>query len=149
MSFRRVCEFTVDGVPVPQGSKTGFVLPAKGDARVRAIVADQNAKTLKPWRQAVAAAARDAYAGDRVEGAVLLVVEFRFVRPRSVSVKSRPFPTVKPDIDKLERSLLDGITDSGLWRDDAQVVQVSKSKVYAERPGVHVQVGEYIGGESK
>lgn len=129
-----MCEFVVDGVPVPQGSKSGFV------AGGRAIITDQNAKTLKPWRQTIAAAARDAYTGDRVEGPVLLVVEFRFLQPKSVR---REHPSVKPDLDKLLRALMDGITDSGLWRDDAQVVTAHTSKVYAERAGVHVQVGEY------
>lgn len=141
MSFRRVCEFDVDGVPVPQGSKNAWVNKASG----RAVMFDQNTKKLAPWRGQVSQAAHDASDGlERVEGAVLLVVEFRFVRPRSVSVKARPFPSVKPDIDKTLRALLDGITDSGLWRDDAQVVTAHVSKVYAERPGVHVQVGEYI-----
>lgn len=134
MSAARVCEFTVDGVPVPQGSKTGFV------AGNRAIVTDQNAKTLKPWRQTVSSAARAAHQGDRVEGPVLLVVEFRFLQPKSVR---REFPSVKPDLDKLLRALMDGITDSGLWRDDAQVVTTHMSKRYADRAGVHVQIGEY------
>jgi Holliday junction resolvase RusA-like endonuclease len=135
MAARMICEFLVDGIPVPQGSKTGYV------AGKRAIVVDANKATLKPWRQNVAAAARAAYDGPRIEGAVLLVVEFRFLRPKSVT---REYPTVKPDLDKLERSLLDGITDAGLWRDDSQVVSMPSKKVYAERAGVRVQLGEYL-----
>ena len=134
MPFVEICDFTVDGVPIPQGSKNAWVSGAK------AVMFDQNTKVLKPWRALVTAAAAEAHSGDRIEGPVLVVIEFRFGRPKSVK---REWPSVKPDIDKLERALFDGITDSGLWRDDAQVVQVSKKNVYAERPGVHVRVGEY------
>jgi Holliday junction resolvase RusA-like endonuclease len=135
MGAVQIVDFEVDGVPVQQGSKTGFV------AGGRAIVTDQNKKTLKPWRQNVTATARAAHPGDRLEGPVLMVVEFRFVRPKTVK---REWPAVQPDLDKLLRALLDGITDSGLWRDDAQVVTAHVSKVYADRPGVRVQIGEYI-----
>ena len=140
MSARQVCDFLVEGTPVPQGSKTGFVVGK------RAIVTDANKTQLKPWRQVVAAAARAAYDGPRIEGPVLLVVEFRFLRPKSVK---REWPSVKPDLDKLERALLDGLTDSGIWRDDSQVVSMPSKKVYAERAGVHVQLGEYATPEKK
>jgi Holliday junction resolvase RusA-like endonuclease len=133
----QVAEFFVPGVPVPQGSKKGFV---RGG---RAQLVDDNAATLGPWRATVTALARANYSGPMIDAAVLLICEFRFVRPKSVSAKARPFPTVKPDSDKLERALCDGITDSGLWRDDALVVEVSKKKVYAERPGVQVRIGQW------
>jgi Holliday junction resolvase RusA-like endonuclease len=130
-----------DGVRVPRRRRPG---PAGQQDRYvagkRAIVVDANKSTLKPWRQNVAAAAREAYQGERIEGPVLLVVEFGFLRPKSVK---REYPTVKPDLDKLERALLDGITDSGLWRDDSQVVSMPSKKVYADRAGVHVQIGEF------
>lgn len=140
MSARLVAEFEVDGVPVAQGSKSGYVVGK------RAVVTDSNRAVLKPWRSQIAAAAQAAHAGDRIEGPVLLVVEFRFVRPKSVK---REWPSVKPDIDKLERALLDGITDSGIWRDDAQVVEIRSSKLYADRPGIWVQIGEFSNTQPK
>jgi Holliday junction resolvase RusA-like endonuclease len=136
MGARMVCEFLVDGVPVPQGSKNAWVNKGTG----KAVMYDQNTEKLAPWRQRVSYEARQCYNGDRIEGPVLLVVEFRFLRPKSVR---REFPAVKPDVDKLLRALCDGITDSGIWRDDAQVVTCHVKKVYADRAGVHVQVGEF------
>ncbi len=133
----QVAEFFVPGAPVPQGSKKGF---ARG-GRVQLV--DDNANVLGPWRATVTAIARAKYLGPMVEGPVLLICEFAFVRPKSVTAKKRPFPTVKPDLDKLMRALCDGITDAGLWRDDAQVVKAVPEKVYAERAGVLVRVGEY------
>jgi Holliday junction resolvase RusA-like endonuclease len=47
-----------------------------------------------------------------------------------VSERWRPDHTVKPDLDKLLRSLKDALTRI-LWRDDAQVVSVCISKAYA------------------
>jgi Holliday junction resolvase RusA-like endonuclease len=132
-----VAEFMIDGIPVAQGSKNAWVNPKTN----KAVMFDSGAAKLKPWRGQIAQAAREAYTGaERIEGAVLLVVEFRFVRPKSVK---RERPTVKPDVDKTLRALMDGISDSGIWRDDAQVVTVHMSKVYAERPGVLVQLGEF------
>jgi crossover junction endodeoxyribonuclease RusA len=129
-----VTEFFVPGIPQSQGSKVAFVV--KG----RAILADANRVTLKPWRAAVTDAAAAAYDGPRIEGPVLLTAEFRFVKPKSVK---RDLPAVPPDVDKLVRSLADSITDSGIWRDDAQVVRLTVEKVYAERAGVLVRIGEY------
>lgn len=135
MSAVLVAEFVIDGIPVQQGSKTAFVVAGK------AVMTDQNAKTLKPWRAHVAKSARQAYGGPRIEGDVQLVLEFRM--PRGKTVK-RPRPSVTPDLDKLVRAFLDGLTDAlTVWRDDAQVVTLLATKVYADRPGVRVQLGEY------
>jgi Holliday junction resolvase RusA-like endonuclease len=134
MGARLVAEFFVPGLPIPQGSKSARVQGG------RAVIYDDNAKVLKPWRELVTATARAAYSGPRIEGAVQLECEFRFVRPPSVR---RRFMTVKPDVDKLQRALFDGITDAGIWRDDAQVTHPFPSKVYAERPGVQVRIGEF------
>lgn len=135
MSARLVAEFHIDGVPVPQGSKKGFSRP--GSTIVQLV--DDNKKTLKPWRELVTATTMAAYSGPRVEGPVMLQLVFETVRP--VSVK-REHPAVKPDVDKLMRAICDAITDAGLWRDDAQVCIAHISKVYAERPGVLVRIGE-------
>jgi Holliday junction resolvase RusA-like endonuclease len=124
-------EFTVAGVPVPQGSKTAFVVGR------RAVVTDSNAKVLKPWRTAVAEAAQSAPGFEAFEGAVSVEVEFVFPRPKTVK---RMWPSVAPDIDKLLRALLDGITGSGLWGDDAQVVRVRALKSYGEMPRAIVLV---------
>ena len=126
--------YFIEGVPVQQGSKTAFV---RGN---RAVVTDQNAKKLKPWRAHVkevteAAAARH----EQFVGA--LGVTLVFFMPRGATVK-RARPSVTPDIDKLTRAVLDGITDSGAWKDDALVVSLHASEWYADAqiPGVQVEI---------
>lgn len=125
--------FFIAGVPQQQGSKTAYVVAG------RAVVADQNRARLKPWRAQVASASAEAWAGlSPLDGPVKVVASFVLSRPRSVR-RSRPH--VRPDLDKLSRALLDGISDAGcVWRDDAQVVELKVEKVYGTQPGVHVSV---------
>lgn len=135
MSATIICEFFVAGRPIQQGSKTAFVVGG------RAVMTDQNHKTLKPWRRDVARAAADAHSGPRLEGAVEVLAEFFLERPASVK---RELPTVYPDLDKFVRALLDGITQAEtVWRDDAQVVVLQASKVYGQTPGVRVRISEF------
>jgi Holliday junction resolvase RusA-like endonuclease len=141
MAILQVLEFFAPGTPVPQGSKVARV---QGGA---AVMWDGNAKKLKPWRVEVANAAREAHAGrPQLVGAVVVVLEFRFLRPKTVK-RDRPF--VKPDIDKTLRSIFDALTASAVIKDDAQITRVTAEKVYAAEAGVHVRVGQYIEGESK
>ena len=122
--------FTVPGEAVPKGSTKAF-LP-KG--WTRPIVTGDNPRT-KSWQSMVAAAALDAQYSqgtwpDLSAHPIRLDVSCFFVRPASVSERKRPSHTVKPDLDKLLRSLKDALTKI-LWRDDAQVVSVCMAKAYA------------------
>jgi Holliday junction resolvase RusA-like endonuclease len=54
---------------------------------------------------------------------------FVFDRPKSVK---RDLMTVKPDVDKLCRAVLDAVSDSGFWLGDQQVVVLSAAKRYAK-----------------
>jgi crossover junction endodeoxyribonuclease RusA len=93
-----------------------------------------NADKLRPWRDTVAWNVRDAMACAALPGPLAGPLEVRatFVLPRPPSApKSRWAPEKKPDLDKLLRALLDACTTAGAWIDDAQVVTVTASKVYA------------------
>jgi Holliday junction resolvase RusA-like endonuclease len=135
-----VVEFYIAGIPVPQGSKTARVLRTPSGVP-RASVYDDNDKVLKPWRKRVMEAAIAARGETPTAlGAIRVDVEFRFVKPKSVR---RLLPSVRPDVDKLQRSLFDGMTVAAVWKDDAQIVTVNAEKRYADEPGVHVRVWEY------
>lgn len=122
--------FRVDGVPVQQGSKT----IAKGGGRV--WLRDANAKALRPWRAKVARAADRGVTFD-----CPVVVSLEFEMPLPARPKFR-VPAVKPDIDKLVRAVLDGLTDGGLLADDSRVVRLVAEETYSESPGVLVTVRE-------
>ena len=131
--MRETVRFFIPGVPVQQGSKTAFVVGK------RAVVTDQNKARLKPWRAIVAAHARHHKFLTFDEP---VAVSLTFVMPRPARPRFN-VPAVKPDIDKLVRAMLDGLTDGGLISDDARVVRLTAEERYAtpDSPvGVHVGV---------
>lgn len=116
----------VPGVPAPQGSKSAFI---RGG---RAVVVEGSSKTgrdaQRAWRTAVtleAIAVR--LESDAIAGPVDVKVAFTMPRPRSAPKKLH-WAAKKPDLDKLLRSTLDGLTDSGIFVDDSQVVQLFATK---------------------
>lgn len=126
--------FRIEGEPVPQGSKTATVING------RAVMFDSN-KKLKLWRQTVTAETRKEMIRTRFVGfeagdPLVVSLSFTLARPKTVQ---RLFPTVKPDLDKLIRAVLDGMTDAKAWADDSQVVYVLAHKTYGS-PGVEVSV---------
>lgn len=124
--------FTVLGDAVPKGSARAFVVHG------RAVVTHDNRRT-KPWQQCVQAealAARQRMGTPRLlVGAVSVDVAFYFARPKSVRPASRPHHTVKPDLDKLVRTVLDSLTHV-LIEDDSEVVRVLATKAYCGDGGV-------------
>jgi Holliday junction resolvase RusA-like endonuclease len=69
---------------------------------------------------------------------ISMTMVFIFQKPKTVT---RDEPTVPPDLDKLIRAVLDGLTAIA-YKDDAQVTEIRAIKIYGERPGVEIQVVE-------
>lgn len=121
-------EFTVWGVAQPKGSARAFV--PKG--WTRAVVTSDNPKG-KGWQQLVAEAAgraKDGTGAALLTGPVRLQVAFYLPRPKSLP-KRTAHHVKKPDLDKLLRSVKDGLTKV-IWHDDSQVVRAEVSKEYAD-----------------
>jgi crossover junction endodeoxyribonuclease RusA len=118
--------FSVYGVPAPKGSTKAFYIAKLG----RAITTADNRRSA-PWQEAVVTAAREALAGALpLEGPVGVALSFYLPRPKTAP-KRVTRPTKKPDLDKLERCVLDGLTRAGVWRDDAQVIAMITEKAFA------------------
>ena len=111
----RSIAFDVIGVPKAQGSKRAFVVGGK--ARMIEQLKDNG------WRDSVAREART-FAAEQFTGPIRVDVTFNMPRPKSRPKSHHGWHTTSPDIDKLLRSVFDGITASGLWRDDALVCEV-------------------------
>jgi Holliday junction resolvase RusA-like endonuclease len=123
--------FTVYGTPAPQGSKryvgNGIMVESSG--------------AVRPWRQAVAEAWREA-GSVHLFGAVEMEVTFDLARPAghykadgTLRPNARAHPYVRPDLDKLLRSTLDALSkDSMAVLDDARIVAVAARKRYADAP---------------
>lgn len=133
--------FFVAGVPIPKGSTRAFYNKVLG----RAIITAANSKT-RPWEQAIRAEAKIAGCAPTLEPVEVLAT-FYLPRPKGHFGKAgtlRPSAPLahdkKPDIDKLLRALLDGLTGEA-FVDDAQVVAAGVTKQYANsRPGVSVRI---------
>jgi crossover junction endodeoxyribonuclease RusA len=118
---------TVRGTPAPQGSKRHV-----GGGRMIEM-----SKAVGPWREAVRAETQRVMCsigppfgfGD----AVAVEIDFYMARPKSTPRKTM-WPAKRPDVDKLARAVLDGLTDGGAWLDDGQVVRLRVEKHYADAP---------------
>ncbi len=128
----------VVGTPKQQGSKRSFVVPLKGAdpasgrKAFRGVIVDDNKKPLKDWRTDVVVRVQDALTeASGVSWPLVgpVAVRLIFAMPKPARPKW-PWPAVKPDVDKLERAVLDAMTDAGVWKDDAQVVDLHSSKHY-------------------
>lgn len=118
----------VEGIPIPQGSKVVM----------RGRLIDVRSKDLKAWRTAIAVRARSER-HDLLLEAVEVSLVFTLPKPKTVK---RLLPSVKPDVDKLARAVLDALTGVA-YKDDAQVTDLIVRKRYrqpAESIGVSIRV---------
>lgn len=114
----------VAGMPAPQGSKR----------HVGHGILIESSKKVAPWRDSVITAIHAAHDGPwpmfAKHEAVFVQLHFTLPAPKSVRKTVANFPSKIPDLDKLIRSTLDGVTVAGLWVDDGQAVSVFASKSY-------------------
>lgn len=141
----------VYGLPGPQGSKR-FVGTSKSG---RGILVESSAK-VKPWREDVRAACLQFIADNMRPGwfqwipldcPLRVRMTFTLPKPASAPKRRQTWPMRTPDLSKLIRSTEDAITSSGLWRDDARVVECTAAKRYPgegqdalDRPGCVIEV---------
>lgn len=117
--------FRVNGIPIPQGSMkviNGRVLHSQGSA-------------LAGWRSLIGWEARLAGASPH---SLPVKITITFTMPRPKTVK-RALPSVAPDLDKLIRAVLDGLTGVA-YEDDGQVVQIHAQKLYGASVGAEIRL---------
>lgn len=135
---------TVLGKPVPQGSKRVF----------NGRVVDVNAAELRGWRSEIAAAARDQNLIPSPQP-YSVTLDFFFARPaghfgkKGLRPSAPKVPSVRPDLDKLIRSVLDALTGVA-FHDDSQVWEITARKHYADHspPGLVLELQEFRPSEA-
>lgn len=137
----RAIYLEVGGSPRPKGSVSAFPI-ARKNGKMGAVVT-HTAKS-KVWEKVIRDHVQRVLGAElkTIVGAVSVELIFFLSRPKSVV---RPYPSVPPDVDKLERAVLDAI--KGLFEDDARVVDLESRKRYAtdEFPeGVWIFVQEKV-----
>ncbi len=147
--------FFVRGTPVPKGSikaMPGVPLGApcpkcRQKRRGHPRLINANDKT-KGWEKVIRGAAMAARV-EKILGPVSVDLEFYMPRPKShfrsgkfshlLKDSAPTFHESKPDSDKLERAVLDALTNIA-FEDDAKVAHVKAVKVYSDKPGVRISV---------
>lgn len=150
----------VYGQAAPKGSMKCIGSRGKGGHQLI-----EDSKRTKPWRDRVAGAARTLPLSG-LSGPLGIEVTFTLDRPESHYAPRRnsltlrsaapPCPSrrasrgIGGDVDKLARTILDALEDSGLLVDDAQIVELIARKTYAhgpivlpdalDRPGARIRV---------
>jgi Holliday junction resolvase RusA-like endonuclease len=137
-------QFEVHGTPKGQPRPRAFALHG------RARVFDPG--TAEGWKAQIAIAAKPFLPSTPYDGPLKVCISFSFIRPKGHYGKRKgalylrddaPFQhTGKPDLDNLEKAVLDALTTLGMWHDDAQVFQLSSSKHYCEAgyEGANIQI---------
>ncbi|NBK23123.1 MAG: RusA family crossover junction endodeoxyribonuclease [Spirochaetia bacterium] len=129
--------FKVEGVPIPKGSTKAFVING------RAATTNANPRT-KDWQQRISMQAQtcrgDSYIPktNRGDDGVGIIAKFMFPRPK-VDKKGRRLMTVKPDLDKLMRTIGDALTGI-IYDDDSQIVSICASKDYVDDGPPYVEI---------
>lgn len=133
----------VYGIPGPQGSKA-----FKGMRGGHAVLVESS-KKVKPWREDVKAAAEIVRAGRApLDCPLRLTMVFTLPKPASAPKRRQTWPMRTPDLSKLARSTEDALTQAGIWRDDARVVEYGllakrypgEGRGALEAPGVWIEI---------
>ena len=138
--------FTVLGEAQPKGSTktlpSGRVLGALRRGQtftirsvrdlLSAVITTSDNPALKSWQSRVAFAATTALRGVQLElaGGVHVTADFYLPRPKALAKSYQGPHLKKPDLDKLQRAVLDALTGV-LYADDNQVAKLDGEKKYA------------------
>lgn len=113
-----IITFRVEGEPAPKGSKRHV-----GNGRMI-----ESSKKLPAWMRAVTQEATKNRPSEPVDAPVSVFMDFYLPSPK------RPrydVPAVKPDVDKLARSVLDALEAAGVITNDSRVIKLRATKHYA------------------
>ncbi len=131
-------KITIPGEPATKGSTRSFT-----SARTGKVVTLPASNRTDEYEARVKLAARQKWEGKPTRLPVRLCITFWLKRPKSHYRSGRysryvrhkaPFEHVKrPDLDKLLRAILDGLTGV-IYEDDSQVYDIKASKFYSGEP---------------
>lgn len=129
----------IDGTPAPQGSKKAVISRSTG----RAMMKEQSGPRLATYRANLRAAFEHATT-EPFTGPAAVHIVWALPRPKHhygtgrnaerlrATAPTRPYPCQRGDIDKLTRAVLDSMTHAGVWKDDAQCVDLSAAVHWQE-----------------
>ncbi len=140
--------FFVHGKPITQGSGDAIVITDRRRSKRRCGCVGQyvpdRRKELYTWRRKIASVARDQLGGRVLskdwQGPYEVALVFYLRRGKTVK---RFEPDVAPDLDKLQRAVLDALAGV-IWNNDGQVTRIVADKEYGQHEGVAIEVSPRI-----
>jgi Holliday junction resolvase RusA-like endonuclease len=143
--------FKVFGTPKPQSRPKAF---SRG--KFTSVYSPVTA-----WRNDVKYAAHKVFEDQgQIDGAVIVEIEYYFRRPKShygtgknsdiLKASAPKRMTKRPDLDNLNKAVLDAIQDSNLLKDDSAVVRLISTKHYVFRDyaeGARIKINPIEGKE--
>jgi len=134
----------------------------KGQPRPRACIRGKRAGVYDPgtaaeWKKAIAEAWHSKVAPENApafrpfETALFVSLSFYMPRPKShynakglLKPSAPEFHTSKPDVDNLQKAVLDALTDVGAWTDDKLVCRSMTRREWADsRSGCYIIIREH------
>lgn len=81
-----------------------------------------------------------------LEGAVCISASFHYPFAKSTpkaKLKAEAPHTSRPDLDNVEKGMLDALTALGVWLDDSQVCEKHIAKYKSTRPRIEISIEDY------
>ena len=128
--MRNTITFRVFGIPAPKGSKRHV-----GNGRLI-----ESSKKLPAWMRAVTQEATKNRPSEPIDAPVSVYMHFYLPKPKRPRYDA---PAVKPDVDKLARSVLDSLEASDILTNDSRVTLLRAIKHYADNdtpPGADITI---------
>lgn len=136
--------FEVPGVPISQPRQRHRVIQRSGKAFAMNYTPAKS--PVSDYKARLVLFARQAYAGEPIDGPVMLTVSARFPVPvsrrdlqRRIDRGEIPYHISKPEGDNVVKAVQDALNGI-LWVDDRMIASVTIIKTYAEVPGTVIEV---------
>lgn len=145
-------DVTIPGEPVPQPRHRHRLMKSKGGAQFvklytpkRKLGPRTKGGTVQAWKEAITAALLPLRPAEKWNGPVSLELVFYFSRTQDLLRASAPAgvirQAVKPDIDNVEKAVMDAMTRCEIWADDSRVSDKASRKRYHAKgygPGLRI-----------
>ena len=129
---------TVPTAPVPKGRP--LVSTVSGHPRLRTTKATM---VFENWVRACALEAMKGSIGYPLDCPLEVSLRFVLARPPS-RPKRETMPDRKPDLDNLEKAVLDGLGLARVYVNDSRIVRLTSEKVYGSPPRVEIEVSPVV-----
>lgn len=129
----KVIKFFIPGIPVPKGRPRFSTFGGR--------MTTYTPKNTRVWEEYVKWQAIPHRPDKPLEGPLIIKMIFEMPRPKSLLQKIF-FHIKKPDIDNLQKSMIDALEKAAIFKNDSQFVFKISTKRYAEVTGVYVIIEE-------